>query len=467
MRNLVWGALLTLALALACSVASAQASTLFGTSAIEASGDSLTGTHSEAFRYESPVAGTASAIEVYLTSSTGVKVALYGESESKPKALLGTGEVTSNTAKSWVSVALEHTVAISKATHYWIALEPTKGGKVNFRDHAGTGATDYEGSGLANPWSTIETYSDGPMSAYATGEESTKFSCPAGSLTPNGEGIVKVTTSKELVCGQEAKEVIISPGVDGTVIEHNHISGGGEGILAGGVNCSAHNAPVYEGCESQPAFTNTLIAYNDIKGPFSEDAIHTNNFKGLTIEHNWLHGFEESGNHTDGWQNVWGGEEAIFAHNVISNFVGEGTILKDGDVSNVRYEDNLGLSSGVNEAAPEGEAELQLFGVHGIELLHNTYANNTPKGEVLRIETTSASAKYNIFDNLEVLEEAALSESQNNLDEEPWSFFPSATDEFGTPTFSGAWQTTKKAQDGTVLGINFPATEVEEEAGVP
>ncbi len=455
------------AMALSLSAASAQASTLFGTTTIEASGDSLTGTHSEAFRYESPVAGTASAIEVYLTSSTGAKVALYGEGEGKPKTLLASGEATSNTAKTWVSIALETSVAITKATHYWIALEPTKKGKVNFRDHSASGATDYEGNGLASPWSTIETYSDGPMSAYVSGEESTKFTCPGGSLTPNGEGVVEVTTSKQLVCGQEAKEVIIAPGVDGTVIEHNLISGGGEGILAGGVNCSAPNAPVYEGCVSQPAFTNTLIAYNDLEGPFTEDALHTDNFKGLTIEHNWLHGFEESGHHTDGWQNVWGGEEAVFAHNVISNFVGEGTLLKDGDISGVRYEDNLILSSGVNEAAPEGEAELQTFGVHGLELLHNTYANNTPKGEVFHEGTTGVNAKYNVFDNLEAVEETAPSESQNNLDTEPWSFFPSETDEFGTPTFTSAWQTTKKAQDGTTLGIDFPATEVEEEAGLP
>jgi hypothetical protein len=444
----------------------ALASTLFGTTTIQATNDSLTGTHSEAFVYESLTAGTASAVEIYLTSSTGAKVALYSYVEGKPKVLLASGEVTSNTSKSWVSVPLEHTVEVVKATHYWIALEPTKKGKVEFRDHV-SGATDYEGSGFANPWSTIETYTDGPMSAYVTGEESKAFTCPEGSLTPNGEGVIDVTTNKALVCGQTAKEVIIAPGVNGTVIEHNLISGGGEGILAGGVNCSAPNAPVYEGCESQPAFTDTLIAYNDLEGPFNEDAIHTNNFKGLTIEHNWLHGFQETGNHTDGWQNVWGGEEAVFAHNVISSFVGEGTILKDGDIDDVRYEDNLILSSGTNEAAPEGEAELQIFGVHGLELLHNTYANNTPKGEVIHAGTTSATAKYNVFDNLEVVEEGTLTESQNNLDTEPWSFFPSETDEFGTPTFTAGWQTTKKAQDGTTLGIDFPASEVEEEAGLP
>jgi hypothetical protein len=455
--------LLSIALVLA-SAATAQASTLFGTTTIEGTSDSLTGTHSETFRYESPVNGTAKAVELYLTSSTGAKVALYGESEGKPKALLGTGHVTSNTAKTWVAISLESGVSVTKGTHYWIALEPASGGKVNFRDHA-AGATDYEGNGFANPWATIETYPDGPMSAYVTGEETKGFTCPEGSLTPNGEGVITIASNKKLVCGQELKEIIIAAGVDGTVIEHNHISGGGEGIVAGGVNCSIPNGPLYEGCESQPAFTNTLIAYNDIEGPFLEDPIHTSNFKGLTIERNWLHGFKETGNHTDGWQNVWGGEEAVFRHNVISNFVGESTLLKDGDVTNLKYEDNLIRESGVDEAAPEGEAELQTFGVHGMELMHNTYAGNLPKGEVIRSETTGSTAKYNVFDNLEIIEEGTLSESQNNLDEEPWSFFPDATDEFGTPTFGASWQTTKKAQDGTTLGIDFPSSEVEEEAG--
>lgn len=457
-------AIVMAAMAWAIPVSAAQASTLFGTTAVEGSGDSLTGTHSEVFRYESSLAGTATGVSVYLTSTTGAKVALYAESGGKPSTRLATGQASSNTAKTWVSIPLESSVAIAKGTHYWIALAP-KGSKVSFRDHGSSGgATDYEGSGFANPWSTTETYADGPMSAYVTGEEETGgFACPKGSLTPNGAGVIEITTNNQLVCGQEVKEIGISPGVEGTVIEHNFISGGGDGIVAGGVNCTIPNGPVYEGCTSTPAFKNTLIAYNDLEGPFGEDAIHTNNFKGLTIEHNWLHGFEEAGNHTDGWQNIWGGEEAVFRHNVISNFVGEGTLLKDGDVTNVKYEDNLIIESHTNKAAPEGELELQTFGVHGIELTHNTFEGGV--GVAIRSETTSSTAKYNVFDNLTYLEGGTLTESQNNLDVEPWSFFPSETDVFGMPTFTAGWQTTKKAKDGTTLGIDFPASEVEEEAG--
>ncbi|MET0559717.1 MAG: hypothetical protein ABW065_13785 [Solirubrobacterales bacterium] len=469
--NLTVRILSVLALAAAMSamlVSAAAAATLFGTTTVEGSGDSLSGTNSEAFRYESSVAGTATGVSIYLTSTTGVKVALYAESEGKPSTRLATGQVSSNTAKTWVSVPLESSVSIAKGTHYWIALAP-KGSKVNFRDKSGTGATNYEGSGFANPWSTKATYTDGPMSAYVTGEEKEEepeeegFPCAKGSLTPNGEGVINVTTNNQLVCGQEVKEIGIAPGVEGTVIEHNLISGGGDGISAGSVNCSIPNGPVYEGCTSTPAFVNTLIAYNEFKGPFGEDAIHTNNFKDLTIEHNWLHDFEETGNHTDGWQNVWGGEDAVFNHNVISHFVGEGTLLKDGDVTNVKYEDNLIFESLTNKSAPEGEAELQTFGVHGIALVHNTFAGET--GEVIRSETTESTAKYNVFDNLTYLEGGTLTESQNNLNVEPWSFFPDETDVFGKPTYNADWQTTKKAKDGTTLGITYPASEVIEEAG--
>lgn len=152
---------------------------------------------------------------------------------------------------------------------------------------------------------------------------------------------------------------------------------------------------------------------------------------------------------------------------MISDFVGEGTLLGDGDVTNVKYENNLIVESGTSEAAPVGEAELQTFGVHGIDLVHNTFAGNALPGEFIRAGTTGSTAKYNVFDNLEILEGGALSESQNNLDVEPWSFFPSETDVFGTPTLNADWQTTKKAQDGTTLGIQFPASEVVEEAGLP
>jgi hypothetical protein len=468
--NLIARILLVLAIAtaaVAVPASAAGATTLFGNPAIESSGDSLSGTHSEAFRYESPLAGTANGVSVYLTSTSGAKVALYAESAGKPSTLLATGEVSSNTAKTWVAIPLGSSVAIAKGTHYWIALQPRAGGKVNFRDHALTGETNYEGSGFPSTWSTVETYSDGPMSAYVTGEEAKGFTCPGGSLTPNEKGFIEITTNNQLVCGQEVKEITIAPGVEGTVIEHNLISGGGEGINAGGVNCSIPNGPVYEGCTSSPPFTDTLIAYNEFKGPFLEDAIHTNNFEDLTIEHNWLHGFEETGNHTDGWQNVWGGEGAVFSHNVISNFVGEGTLLKDGDVTNVEYVDNLIVESGSNKAAPEGEIPLLTVGVHGLVLTHNTYASNIAPGELIYLETSSATAKYNVFDNLELFEEPELNESQNNLDIEPWSFTPSETDVFGTPTFNAGWQTTKKSKDGTILGIDFAASEVEEEAGLP
>jgi len=461
-------ALALAAVVCAVPVSGAEGATLFGNATIESSGDSLSGTHSEAFRYESPLAGTATAVSVYLTSTSGVKVALYSESAGKPNAPLATGQVTSNTAKTWVSVPLESSVAVAKSTHYWIAVQPKNGSsKINFRDHASSGETDYEGNGFANPWSTINTYADGPMSAYVTGEEAVEEegSCPKGSLTPNEAGLIEITTSNQLVCGQEVKEITIDPGVEGTVIEHNLISGGYFGIVAGSVNCSIPNGPFYEGCTSTPAFTDTLIAYNDLEGPFGEDPIHTNNFEDLTIEHNWIHGFEEIGNHTDAWQNVWGGEEAVFRHNVISDFVGEGTLLKDGDVTDVRYEDNLIVDSGFNEAAPEGEVPLQTVGVHGIELIHNTYASNIAPGEYMRLETTGATARYNVFDNLELLEGGELIESQNLLGVEPWTFFYDPSDEIGTPTFDADWQTTQKSEDGTTLGIDFPASEVEEEAG--
>jgi hypothetical protein len=453
-------------LAFAVLATGAQAATLFGTTTVESSGDSLSGTHSEAFRYESAVAGTATGVSLYLTSTAGAKVAVYAESAGKPSTRVATGQVTSNTAKTWVAIPLETSVAIAKGTHYWIALQPVSGGKVSFRDHASTGATDYEGSGFANPWTTTSTYTDGPMSAYVTGEEAKGFTCPGGSLTPNEKGFIEITGNNQLVCGQEVKEITIAAGVKGTVIEHNLITGGGHGIAAGGVNCTIPNGPVYPGCTSEPAFENTLIAYNEFHGPFYEDPIHTNNFKNLRIEHNWIHDFEETGNHTDAWQNVWGGEEAVFRHNVISHFVGEGMLLKDGDVTNVKYEDNLVLESGTNEAAPSGEAEFQAFGVHGIEILHNTYAS-AGGGEYIREQTTGAVAKYNVFDNLEVLESGELTESQNLLGIEPWSFFADASDEYGTPTFNADWQTTRKSKDGTTLGIDFPASEVIEEAGLP
>jgi hypothetical protein len=139
--------------AFALPVSPAQATTLFGNTTIESFGDSLSGTHSEAFRYESAIAGTATGVSIYLTSTSGVKVALYAETEGKPSTRLATGSVSSNTAKTWVAVPLESSVSIAKGAHYWIALQPkTSNGKVSFRDKAGSnGVTNYEGNVSRTP----------------------------------------------------------------------------------------------------------------------------------------------------------------------------------------------------------------------------------------------------------------------------------------------------------------------------
>ncbi|HET9677469.1 MAG TPA: hypothetical protein VFP21_08210 [Solirubrobacterales bacterium] len=50
-----------------------------------------------------------------------------------------------------MAIPLRSSVSIAKGTHFWIAPQPSSGGKVNFRDRSLTGETNYEGNGFANP----------------------------------------------------------------------------------------------------------------------------------------------------------------------------------------------------------------------------------------------------------------------------------------------------------------------------
>jgi hypothetical protein len=138
--------------------------------------------------------------------------------------------------------------------------------------------------------------------------------------------------------------VTIQPGSTGMTVEHNRVTGGGQGI---------------DGCPSSTTTCNdTRIIGNELIGPFGEDAIHLNRYHdgdgdgvGILIEGNEITNVRENGNHSDCLQTVWVGDHIVFRRNYLHDNRCQGFFVKDqaslggvsGPIAGITVEDNLFL----------------------------------------------------------------------------------------------------------------------------
>jgi hypothetical protein len=133
--------------------------------------------------------------------------------------------------------------------------------------------------------------------------------------------------------------VSIPGGTVAPTIEHNRITGGGQGIDA----CTTTT----EWCTEMRILGNQLI------GPFGEDAIHANRYHGLYVEGNEITQVRENGAHSDCLQTVWRGDHIYFKRNYLHDNRCQGFFIKDqtmstpeipgGPIEGVVVEDNLFL----------------------------------------------------------------------------------------------------------------------------
>ena len=221
--------------------------------------------------------------------------------------------------------------------------------------------------------------------------------------------------------------VVMGYGDSNITIDHNDISGGGEGIVNSSVNCSSPNAPKYAGCTSTAPDTYITISANKIHGygeGGSEDAIHLSNWEHVRITANELYDLEERGNHTDAFQSVFGGSNLTFDHNYEHDNQSQGFFIKDGDASNVTVSDNLFLRNG---NLGQSENNIQVFNTTGFVMSKNTVWDG--QGDLIRAENAAEPLTANVNHNVEqvfnVLHEGGpgyvLSENYDVFKEAPWT----------------------------------------------
>jgi hypothetical protein len=169
--------------------------------------------------------------------------------------------------------------------------------------------------------------------------------------------------------------VVIQPGANSMTVEHNRITGGGEGIDA---------------CPTEKTWCSEMrIIGNQFVGPFGEDAIHANRYHGLYVEGNEITGVRENGAHSDCLQTVWRGDHIVFRKNYLHNNRCQGFFVKDqtmsttgipgGPVEGITVEDNLFLRNKEPCGAPLAPSEcgqpmyFQLVGPYtGFVMKNNT-----------------------------------------------------------------------------------------------
>jgi Right handed beta helix region len=170
----------------------------------------------------------------------------------------------------------------------------------------------------------------------------------------------------------------IQPGANGMTVEHNKVTGGGQGIDA---------------CPSSSTTCNDMaIVGNELIGPFGEDAIHLNRYHdgdgngvGVLIEGNEITNVRENGNHSDCLQTVWVGDHIVFRKNYLHDNRCQGFFVKDqaslggvsGPIAGITVEDNLFVRN-KEPCAPEAPGcgqpiYLQVFGPYsGFTMRRNT-----------------------------------------------------------------------------------------------
>jgi len=169
--------------------------------------------------------------------------------------------------------------------------------------------------------------------------------------------------------------VVIQPGANAMTVEHNRITGGGEGVDA---------------CPTEKTYCSEMrIIGNQLIGPFGEDAIHANRYHGLYVEGNEITHVRENGAHSDCLQTVWRGDHIVFRKNYLHDNRCQGFFVKDqtlstpeipgGPVESIIVEDNLFLRNHEPCGAPLGPSEcgqpmyFQLVGPYtGLVMKRNT-----------------------------------------------------------------------------------------------
>jgi hypothetical protein len=207
-----------------------------------------------------------------------------------------------------------------------------------------------------------------------------------GKVSASGSGV----TVERFLTGS----LNVSAGADRIAYNHNSSSGGV--YVIGNTSAYAKNVEL-TGNRLTPS-----------TGSGEKDTLMIQRFEGLRIEDNEIWIADEDGNHNDGLQSVWGGRGLIFRGNWMRGGAGsQGFFLKDGEVENVTFEDNL--IAGRPSKPPYAGAPLQIYQTvpnpsypfytgYGIVIRHNTIWSNPNTSYARECGNKALLVEFNVMD---------------------------------------------------------------------
>jgi hypothetical protein len=197
--------------------------------------------------------------------------------------------------------------------------------------------------------------------------------------------------------------IYVDWGAHDLTISHNYLDGGHFGVWLDSENCAVSFGPANCSTVSVlPTISNVLIEGNKFQGPFGDDAININNYQNVTITGNEITGVVENGQHDEVLQSTWGGSGLTFTDNYVHDICGQGFFIKDGLVSNVVFDNNLFVRWLTCPHAPQGELAFDVFDVHGMQMVHNTFVSGA---EMLQAYNPSAPESTGIVMQDNVLDD--------------------------------------------------------------
>jgi hypothetical protein len=186
--------------------------------------------------------------------------------------------------------------------------------------------------------------------------------------------------------------VLIEWGSHDVVVERNRITSAGDGITLNSVS-DAPGAPPHTPQEVLPPISRVIIRGNRLDD-IGTDAIRPANFDDLLVEGNDITGVDESGDHSDALQVVWGGRNLRVLNNVIHDIRGQGLFIKDGLVTDVVIEGNRLLRG---RSGPQ----IALYETDGLRL-RNNIVRDAQYGVTLGAAVRDAVVEHNVFSDFTV-----------------------------------------------------------------
>ncbi len=191
------------------------------------------------------------------------------------------------------------------------------------------------------------------------------------------------------------------------LVEHNDIrSPGGNGVEL--ISTQPSPGSPGSGIQNLPPVERITIRGNKLYD-IGTDALFMGNYRDILVEDNEISGLNETGQHTDSLQSVYGGSRLTFRGNYVHDNRGEGFFVKDGQAKDLVVEDNLFVRTrdlwqiSFYNSIPESTP-------YGARIVRNTIWESNLPINVLGTENRSVYIHNNVFNDMFVENDSARSQ---------------------------------------------------------